>query len=294
LEASDTWALWAVLLTASACGLASERTKVGKLLSAPIVTTLLGLALSNVGAIPASAPVYGAVTSFLLPLSVPLLLFGADMRRVVRDTGRLLLAFLIGAAGVVAGSVVALALAPMAHLGEDAWKITAALCARHIGGAVNYVATCEALQVAPSLVAAGLAADNLCCAAYFAVLFSLAPSSSAKTSESSPAESSGGDAVEVNSLCAALAVSACICAFSVGGARALGIAGFDIPLITALSVALATLFPRRLAALVPAGEVRSPLARPGVTFDFCCRLQPRSSSTSSFSSSAPAGRCGLS
>ena len=242
-----------MLLSAAAFGMSQERTKLGALLSGPIVTTLVGMALSNAGVIPTAAPVYVAVTSFLLPLSVPLLLFGADLRRVVRDTGRLLAAFLLGSVGVVAGSLLALWLFPMAQLGPEAWKITAALCARHIGGAVNYVAVSEALAVDPSLVAAGLAADNLACALYFAVIFSLAPGG--RVAESGGAEAAPPDApVEASQLATALAVSACICAFAVSAAKAVGLVGADIPLITALVVLLATAFPRRMAVLVPAGE----------------------------------------
>lgn len=40
--------------------------------------------------------------------------------------------------------------------------------------AVNYVAVTEALGASPSIVAAGLAADNLICAIYFTTLFALA------------------------------------------------------------------------------------------------------------------------
>ena len=40
--------------------------------------------------------------------------------------------------------------------------------------AVNYVAVTEALQASPSVVASGLAADNLICALYFTSLFALA------------------------------------------------------------------------------------------------------------------------
>lgn len=40
--------------------------------------------------------------------------------------------------------------------------------------AINYVAICEALSVSPSVVAAGVAADNVICALYFIVLFALA------------------------------------------------------------------------------------------------------------------------
>jgi len=40
--------------------------------------------------------------------------------------------------------------------------------------AVNYVAVSEALVVSPSVLTAGLAADNVMCAIYFSCLFALA------------------------------------------------------------------------------------------------------------------------
>ena len=50
------------------------------------------------------------------------------------------------------------------------------MLARHIGGAVNYVAVAGVLDISPAIVAAGLAADNLMNAFYFAGLFYLARS----------------------------------------------------------------------------------------------------------------------
>lgn len=46
----------------------------------PLVATLLGLMLSNLGIIPSNAPEYGVVNSFLLPLAIPLVLLSADLR----------------------------------------------------------------------------------------------------------------------------------------------------------------------------------------------------------------------
>lgn len=40
--------------------------------------------------------------------------------------------------------------------------------------AVNYIAIGEALKVSPSVLAAGVAADNVICAIYFVILFMLA------------------------------------------------------------------------------------------------------------------------
>lgn len=60
------------------------------------MSTLVGLAASNLGIIANEAAAYDVVLDFLLPLAVPLLLYRADMRRVIRSTGTLLLAFLLG------------------------------------------------------------------------------------------------------------------------------------------------------------------------------------------------------
>lgn len=65
-------------------------------MSAALVSILAGLVASNVGIIPYEAPAYSIVMKFLLPLTVPLLLFRADMRQLVRSTGTLFLAFLLG------------------------------------------------------------------------------------------------------------------------------------------------------------------------------------------------------
>ncbi len=84
IAATDTWSLWLVLLSCATAGLMAERTKLGAALSSPLVTMLLTLALCNLGAIPFDAPLYSSVNRFLVPMAVPLLLFGADLRRLAR------------------------------------------------------------------------------------------------------------------------------------------------------------------------------------------------------------------
>lgn len=79
----------------------SEKTKVGSALSGALVSTLVGLAASNLGIIACDAPAYSIVMGYLLPIAVPLLLFRADLRRVVRSTGMLLLAFLLGSGIII-------------------------------------------------------------------------------------------------------------------------------------------------------------------------------------------------
>ncbi|KAK4369941.1 hypothetical protein RND71_009416 [Anisodus tanguticus] len=259
ISPQDQWGTWTALFATGAFGIWSEKTKVGSALSGALVSTLVGLAASNLGIIACDAPAYKIVTGFLLPLAVPLLLFRADMRRVLKSTGTLLLAFLLGSVATTIGTVLAFWMIPMRSLGEDGWKIAAALMGRHIGGAVNYVAISEALKTSPSVVTAGLAADNLICAVYFTTLFALASKIPAEatlsaTDDKIDGEPESGNQLPVLQTATALAVSFSICKAGDLLTKYFGIQGGTLPTITAIVVILATSFPRQFAYLAPSGE----------------------------------------
>lgn len=132
--------------------------------------------LANCGYLPPHAPEVTVVFKFVLPLAIPLLLLSANVVAILTQTRSMLAVFFLGAAATLAarcghgrrlacwrlprwlalftraltrlpllpaacpaGSVLAMALFPLTPLGPDGWKIAAALTARHIGGAVNYV-----------------------------------------------------------------------------------------------------------------------------------------------------------
>ncbi|KAH9677623.1 Keratin-associated protein [Citrus sinensis] len=238
----DKWGTWTALFATGAFGIWSERTKIGSALSGALVSTLIGLAASNLGVVSCESPAYSIVLEFLLPLAVPLLLFRADLRRVIKSTGTLLLAFLIGSVATTVGTALAYLLVPMRSLGQDSWKIAAALMGRHIGGAVNYVAISDALGVSSSVLAAGLAADNVICAD--AIL----------TDVSMNEGSVRGDKPPVLQFATALAVAFAICKAGTFLTKYFGIQGGSLPAITAIVVTLATTFPTQFNKLAPAGE----------------------------------------
>ncbi|CAK7338851.1 unnamed protein product [Dovyalis caffra] len=259
ISPTDPWGMWTALFATGAFGIWSERTKIGSALSGALVSTLVGLAASNLGVISCESPAYSIVLKFLLPLAVPLLLFRADLRRVIQSTGTLLLAFLLGSVATTVGTVLAYSIVPMRALGQDSWKIAAALMGRHIGGAVNYVAISDALGISPSVLAAGLAADNVICAVYFTSLFALAskipPESSTSTDDAAlNGGSESGNKLPVLQTATSLAVSFVICKAGEYITKFFAIPGGILPAVTAIVVILATAFPAQFNHLAPSGE----------------------------------------
>jgi len=237
--------------------------------------------LSNAGLIAHGAPELAQTFRALVPVAVPLLLLAADLRRILRDTGRLLAAFLLGAACTAAGTLLAAFLLPLGGaLGDGGWRVGAALLARHIGGAVNYVAVAGALDVPAGLFGAGLAADDLILTCYFAAIYALArrippdddgggggggdgaaaeetdkqqrqqaPKGAAASSAPGPRPT-----IAVYEGTVALALSVLICHLGTQLSAALGAPSQALTAITALSVAAATCAPRALAPLAASGE----------------------------------------
>lgn len=268
IEPDQAWALWAVLIGAAALGFQAERTRWGSRLSGAVVTILATALLSNFRIIPVSAPAYDAVWSYLVPLAIPLLLFKADIRRIVRESGPMLMVFLAGAMGTVAGVGVAFYLVP---LGDEAWKLAAIFCATYIGGSMNYMAAAETVGLhSGDWLTAGAAADNLVMTLYFVLLFSL-PSLAfvrrllperAEQQTVNPALTQSGApgnplAFHPLGLALALALAAASCAIGYGTAAWWGMEGGSILVITVVMVGLATAMPTHLARLPEAESVGS-------------------------------------
>lgn len=259
---STPFALWAVLLGAATYGMISQRYRWGRALTPPLVTTLFTLILSNFGLLPTIHPIYTSVTSFIVPLSVPLILLGADLRRVIAQTGRLLPVFVAGTIATCLGTLGAWFLVPMKSLGPAAWKIAAALTARHIGGAVNYVAVADATAAPSDIVTAALTADNVVVALYFVLLLLLArnvaqppvfsPETEAKDAPMTAVVDDNGDSeqtsgpVSIQDAGISLTLSAVLCTMAAFVSALLPVKMGVIPVVTLFVVALATAFPKQL------------------------------------------------
>lgn len=159
IEADQHFAIWAVLFGIAAFGFWSERYPFGRKYSGVMLLITLAIVLSNLRIIPTAAPAYDVVWQYLVPIAIPLLLFDADMRRIFREAGATLIAFIVGSAAVVAGVLVAVT---MINLGDDEAKLAGIFTGTYIGGSLNFAAVAEATQFADgSVLTAAVAADNV-------------------------------------------------------------------------------------------------------------------------------------
>ncbi|MDY0061971.1 MAG: DUF819 family protein [Myxococcota bacterium] len=259
VSADSHWALWALLLAAAWLGIRLERTRLGGRISGAVISILTTFVLSNLGIIPADAPAYGVVWSYLVPLAIPLLLLRANLKRILRESGPTLVAFALGAAGSVLGTLLAFWIVP---LGPEGHKLAGIFCATYIGGSLNYVATANALGLrSGDLLTAGVAADNLMMTVYFLILFAL-PSMAAlkrhyrqRVPEGKPtAEAQAGSARAATGLTlekasAGLALAGVACALGKAVEQWTGLEGTAILTLTTLVVVVATAAPRAMARL---------------------------------------------
>ncbi len=259
---TDHWPLLASLLGCAALGLWGERTRWGSRISGAVITIMAGFVLSNLTVIPTSgAPLYDLVYDYLLPLAIPLLLLKADLRRIFSEAGPTLVAFLVGAAGTTIGTILAFSVIP---LGEQGPALAGTFCATYVGGGMNYTATARVLEVSESNFAAGMAADNLAMTAYFLLLFALPGvdwlrrrfiQRDTKEGTATATDYWESRAVSLMDLAVSLTIAAAACFAGRWLQDRTGQPGTMILFTTALVVAAATAFPRKLGAIRGADTV---------------------------------------
>ncbi len=120
----------------------------------------LPMLASTLGLIAPASPVYGLITTWLLPASLVLLLLPVDMGAILRLGPTALAMFFIGAAGIIAGAALSFSLfKPL--VGPEFWSGFGALAASWTGGSANMIAVKEALAVPDQVFAPMVIVDTV-------------------------------------------------------------------------------------------------------------------------------------
>lgn len=196
----DTWALLALMTAAVALAIFLEQKYTwASRISGPIIALLVALAASNLALIPTNCALYDDVIwGYAVPMGIPLLLLQCNMKKIWRETGRMMAIFLIGAVGTVAGAFLAYALLHPYIPGLEA--AAAMMTGSYIGGGVNFAALATEFD-AGDIAGPLTVADNLLMALYFFALLFLAGMKFFRRHYTHPhidavaAQGDGGDAV---------------------------------------------------------------------------------------------------
>ena len=173
IAADDTWALLVLMVASVALAIWLEQKYVwASKISGAIIALLIALAASNLAIIPTSCVLYDHIVwDFAVPLGIPLLLLQCNMKKIWKETGRMMVIFLIGAAGTVAGAFLAYTLLHRYIPGLEG--VAAMMTGSYIGGGVNFAALAAEFDVG-EIKAAATVADNLLMALYFFALIFIA------------------------------------------------------------------------------------------------------------------------
>jgi len=248
------------LIALAAFGFWCERFPWGRKYSGVMLLMTAAIVLANLRIIPTSAPTYDVVWNYLVPIAIPLLLFQADLKRIVRESGPTLVAFAIGSAAVVAGTFVGVSLL---DLGPDEAELAGIFTGTYIGGSLNFAAVAQASGMQDgSMLAAAVAADNVVTNLHF-LLIILLPGMAwmAKfypTHHMDNAEQSSTEYrvnvhriadLDIAGLLAALALAFVLAALGKLLAELATVPQFAILVTTALTLMVATFAPRQISKL---------------------------------------------
>ncbi|RLD18852.1 MAG: hypothetical protein DRI69_09585 [Bacteroidetes bacterium] len=177
LSPDNSILIFTILLAASLLGIYGERLGWYKNISGVLVTIIVMALLATFGIIPSASdpnvevPVYDFVFKYFVPLAIPLLLFKVQMGRIVRESGRLLIMFLIGSVGVVIGALIAWKLV---DIGPETYKLAGVLIGTYTGGSVNFMAVASTLDFLESPhFPSTIAVDNVFTNFYLMGLFAI-------------------------------------------------------------------------------------------------------------------------
>lgn len=169
---NDTWALWTFLIVAASLSIYLEqRYKWASKISGAIIALIFGILATNLKIVPTVSPVWDNVWDYILPLSVTLLLFQADLRKILKESGRMFGIFNISALGTIIGAFIA-ALLFGAFIPEY-FKAVGMMTGSYSGGGVNFVALSKVFEASENLIGSLTVADNLNMAIAFIVLLAI-------------------------------------------------------------------------------------------------------------------------
>ncbi len=258
ISADHTFAMIAVIFGLAWFGFWVDQHPIGKKTSGVVWVLVLAMLLSNTGIIPFEAPAYDFVGGSLVPLAIPLLLFKADLRKIFRESGPVMITFCVAALATTVGAVAGFYLLDLGEIGP---KVAGVYTGGWIGGAVNFLAVSQAVEMTDEQFTVAISASSVVSISALMLLM-LIPSwqwasrwvgyQHGGSAPSHPAQTDSVEAateLHLTHISGAIALSCVICAVADWFGAWLGLERYNILFITILTIVVANTFPRLLDRL---------------------------------------------
>ena len=171
IKVDNTLVLLAVLCAIAAISIYLEQTYswAGKITGC-ILALAFAMILSNARIIPAvDTTAYDIVWGWVVPIAIPMLLFKADLRKVWKESGKLVFMYLLSGFGTIIGTILAFFL--LKNVIPELYKLSAMMVGTYTGGSLNLTAMADAFPLDnKGLVGSAVVADNLFMGFYFVSL----------------------------------------------------------------------------------------------------------------------------
>jgi uncharacterized membrane protein len=253
----NIFALGAVLFGVAWLGFWIDTHPIGKKTSGVVWVLSIAMLLSNTGIIPLSSGAYDFVGGSLVPLAIPLLLLKGDLRKIFRESGGVMISFMIASAATVTGALVGFS---MLDLGEIGPKVAGVYTGGWVGGAVNFLAVSQAVEMTPEEFTVAISASSVVSVLALLLLIVI-PSVKAITRFFPEYQANQTDARQelrnnsaatkfhLTHICGAIGLSFAICAFAGWLSALLEMAQYNILFITVVTIAVANSFPKTMQRL---------------------------------------------
>ena len=258
IPADNIYAISAVLFALAYLGFWIDRHPIGRKTSGVVWVLVAGMLLSHFKVIPYGSPVHDFIGGYVVSLAIPLLLFKANVVKIVRESGRVMITFLAGAVAVVIGAVAGFYLF---GFGEAGARVAGTYTGGYIGGAMNFVAVSQVIEMPKAEFTSALSASSFVSILALMILILLPslrwvvrflPMRSVEIPVqhlAAPGEPERRPEVHTHHVTGALALSFAICAVSAVIGQRIGHTEYNILFVTIFTILVANLMPRTMASL---------------------------------------------
>lgn len=258
VSGDNVFAMGAILSGLAYLGFWIDKHPIGQKTSGVVWVLVAAMLLSNLGITPFTSPAYDFVGGYLVSLAIPLLLFKADIVRIFRESGKVIITFAIAAFATVVGAVLGFYLLDLGEIGP---KVAGVYTGGWVGGAVNFLAVSQVVEMTETEFSSAISASSVVSILALMTLIALPsiqwiaraiPSQMVDTIDEDEKRNLGQSdrpKIRLRHLTGALALSFAICAVAGMIGEAISRPQYNILFVTILTIAVANIFSRRLSAL---------------------------------------------